>query len=215
MNQLEPASKKTAPQRVGEVVESSSDRFTAQCYRLYQAPPLGALVRTGTGDSAGEKGTESIYAVVYGVNTQSLDPGRPVIARGEDEDTEEDIYRSNPQLGRLLCTRFEALIVGQNNGNAISHRLPSSPPRIHAFVHACDPGEVGKFTNSLDFLHFLVSPTPMGQAVTDEVIVSCLRQARDQQEDPRGFLVSAGKALALQLIGDPPRLNAILKRLGS
>ncbi len=213
MNRLEPASKETAPKRVGEVVESSSDKFTAQCYRLYQAPPLGAIVRTGAGDSAGEQGTESIYAVVYGVNTRSLDPGRPVIARGEDEDTEEGIYSSNPQLGRLLCTRFDALIVGRNNADTISHRLPSLPPRIHAFVYACDPEEVGLFTSSLDFLHLLVSSNTTGQAVTDEVIASCLHQASAHKEDPQGFLVGAGKALALQLIGDPPRLNAILKRL--
>ena len=34
------------PDRVGEVVESASHGFTAQCYRLYESPPLGALVRT-------------------------------------------------------------------------------------------------------------------------------------------------------------------------
>ena len=146
-------------------MESSSDKFhgpvlppvpgpTPWCHRPYRRRRLRRRTRT-----------ESIYAVVYGVNTRSLDPGRPVIARGEDEDTEEGIYSSNPQLGRLLCTRFDALIVGRNNADTISHRLPSLPPRIHAFVYACDPEEVGLFTSSLDFLHLLVSSNTTGQAV--------------------------------------------------
>ena len=32
--------------RVGEVVESATDRCVVQCYRLYEAPPLGTLVMT-------------------------------------------------------------------------------------------------------------------------------------------------------------------------
>ena len=35
-------------QRVREVVEATSISFVAQCYRLYDAPPLGSLVRSGT-----------------------------------------------------------------------------------------------------------------------------------------------------------------------
>jgi len=86
------------PERVGEVVESASHRFSAQCYRLYQSPPLGSFVRTEAPiPSDGSSGTEDepsdIYAVVCGVSTQSIDPGRPVIARGEVEESEEDIYR--------------------------------------------------------------------------------------------------------------------------
>ena len=207
--------------RVGEVVESASDRLTAQCYRLYESPPLGAFVRTessladGGHRETGSAGEPSgIYAVVYSVSTQALDPGRPVIARGEDEDTEEDIYRSNPQIARLLCTRFEALILGHGDGVTASHYLPALPPRIHAFVYSCTPEEVARFTDKgLDFLSLLVNSSPAGRGVTDEVIAACLRRASAQLEDPRSFLVSAGKALAVQLTGDLPRLNSILRRL--
>ena len=220
------------PQRIGEVVESASHQFTAQCYRLYQSPPLGAFVRTvstlnpsvsplSKGGLRGvERGVEgdgepsSIYAVVYGVSTQALDPGRPVIARGEDEDSEEGIYRSNPQLARLLCTRFEALIVGHGDSNAYKQYLPALPPRIHAFVYPCAPEEVGQFTSEkLDFLTLLVNSSVAGRGITDEVIAACLRQASAQLENSRSFLVQAGKVLAVQLTGDLPRLNAILRRL--
>ena len=204
----------TESQRVGEVVESASHRFTAQCYRLYQAPPLGAFVRTdGLSEPGAGDGTFRIYAVVFGVSTGALDPGRPVYARGEEEDSEEDVYRSNPQLSRLLCTRFDALIVGHGDGGAYNQYLPAQPPRIHSFVHSCTLEEVKGATVSLDFLSLLVSSAPGDRGITDEVIAACLRQAGDRLGDPRGFLVRAGKVLAVQLAGDLPRLNSILKRL--
>ncbi len=214
--------------RVGEVVEAASHRVLAQCYRLYCSPPLGAFVRTesvrpplsqfATGRQRGIEGeaegeTSHVYAVVYGISTESLDPGRPVVARGQDEIKEEDVYRSNPQLERLLCTRFEALIVGHSDGDTCNQYLPALPPRIHSFVYSCTPEEVGQFTRSMDFLTLLVNSVPAGPGITDEVITACLRQAGAQLEDPRSFLVGAGKALAVQLAGDTPRLNSILRKL--
>ena len=32
--------------RVGEVIEACTTDFVAQCYELYQSPPLGSLVKT-------------------------------------------------------------------------------------------------------------------------------------------------------------------------
>ena len=212
MTQARSNERGTAPQRIGEVVESASHRFIAQCYRLYQSPPLGAFVRTGS--SPTDEGVAShIYGVVYGVSTQALDPGRPVIARGEDEEREEDIYRSNPQLTRLLCTRFETLIVGHSNGAAFNQYLPALPPRIHAFVYTCASEDVGHLTNSLDYLNLLLNTSPVGRGIADEVIAACLRQASTGLEDPHGFLVRAGKTLAVHLAGDLSRLNSILRRL--
>jgi hypothetical protein len=187
--------------RIGEVVESSSAGFTAQCYRLYGAPPLGSLVRAGTPES---------YAVVYSITTQALDPARRIIARGEEEETEEEVYRSNPQLQRLLCTTFEALVVGHREGDALRHSLPPLPPRIHAFVYLCTPQEVVDFTGTLDFLHLMVNS---GVPAVDEVVAACLRQASNHHPDGRAFLVQAGKVLALELAGQLQRLNAILRRL--
>ena len=218
MNEVGPSEGETPLPRIGEVVESASHRFTAQCYRLYQAPPLGAFVRTGSTATAGfgqisDADGSSIYAVVNGVSTQALDPGRPIIARGEEQDSEEGVYRDNPQLARLLCTRFEALVVGHRDGTAYNQRLPAFPPRIHAFVYVCNPEEVNRFTDSLDFIYLLVNSAPAGRGVADEVVAACLRQASGHREDSRGFLVAAGKALAVQLAGDLPRLNSMLRKL--
>ena len=201
--------------RVGEVVVSASDRFTAQCYRLYDAPPFGAFVRSNmvASSSDDEGGAVSIYGVVYRVVSEPLDPTRPIAPRGEGEGSEEDIYRSNPQLERLLCTRFDVLIVGHTDGGGTNQYLPAQPVRIHAFVHNCTADEVARFTCSIGFLDLLVHSNPGGRGITDEVIGACLRQASVHQEQPREFLVSAGKTLAVQLAGDLPRLDSLLKRL--
>ena len=186
--------------RVGEVVESASQSFTAQCYRLYQAPPLGTLVKTSSPE---------IYAVVSHVSTESLYSGRPVIARGEEEESEEAVYRSNPQLDRLLCTRFEAMMVGHDDGD-LKQALPPLPPHIHSFVYHCDANEIETFTKCTDFLRLLLtSPTPAG----DEVVAACLIQASKAHTNRQGFLVQAGKALAPELANQLPRLNALLRRI--
>ena len=62
-------------ERVGEVIEASTTDFVAQCYELYQLPPLGSLVKTR--DLPLE-----LYGVVYQAATTSLEPGRRPIARG-------------------------------------------------------------------------------------------------------------------------------------
>jgi len=122
-------------QRVGEVIEASTADFTAECYELYQSPPLGSLVKTT--DLPIE-----LYGIVYHATTSSLEPGRRPIARGKDEATEEGIYRSSPQLAKLFRSEFSALVVGHKEGDKLYHYLPPKPARIHAFVHLCSPDEV-------------------------------------------------------------------------
>ena len=187
--------------RIGEVVQSATQGFTAQCYRLFQAPPLGMLVKTSSPE---------IYAVVSSITTESLYPGRPVVARGEDEESEEGVYQSNPQLDRLLCTRFEVVIAGHDDGGSVVHGLPPLPPRIHAFVYSCSAAEVDGFTSSMDFLRLLLNINiPAG----DEVIAACLLGASAVQDSGSGFLLRVGKALAGELAGDLPRLNSLLRRI--
>jgi len=69
--------------RAGEVIEADTTGFTAQCYELYESPPLGSLVKTADEDV-------EIYAVVCRAATSGIEPGRRPIARGKDETTEED-----------------------------------------------------------------------------------------------------------------------------
>ncbi len=189
------------PRRVGEVVEANSASFTAQCYNLYDAPPLGCIVRAGSPE---------IYGVVCRVATEPLDSSRPVLARGETAETEEEVFRDNPQLTRLLTSRFEALIAGHREQDKDRQYLPDLPPPVHSFVYTCGPQEVARFTSQLDLLRLLLNSGP---PMADEVLGACLRGAAAAHADPQAFMLRAGKALAAELAGDLPRLNSILKKV--
>ncbi len=191
-------------QRVGEVIEASTTDFVAQCYELYQLPPLGSLVKTR--DLPVE-----LYGIVYHAATTSIEPGRRPIARGKDEDSEEEIYRSSPQLLKLLRSEFSALVVGHKQGDKLYHYLPPKPARIHNFVYLCSPEEVKEFSQSFDFLNMLINAhLPVS---TDELIAACLRLMCQVYEDRHTFLVAAGKELAILLSGQFNQLKAILGRI--
>jgi len=191
-------------QRVGEVIEASTTEFVAQCYELYQSPPLGSLVKTR--DLLVE-----LYGIVYNTTTTSLEPGRRPIARGKDEASEEEIYRSSPQLLELLRSESSALVVGHKQGDKLHHYLPPKPARIHGFVYLCPSEEVKEFSQSFNFLTILINThLPVSQ---DELIAACLRQMSQAYEDRHTFLVAAGKELAVLLGGEFNQLKAILERI--
>jgi hypothetical protein len=157
--------------------------------------------------------TIELYGIVYNATTASLEPGRRPIARGKAETTEDEIYKSNPQLLRLLRSEFNALVIGYKENKTLHHYLPPQPARIHSFVHQCSPEEVSAFCQSFSFLDILINsklPVP-----TDELIAACLRQMSQVHDDPHPFLVAAGKELAILLGGQWNQLKAILERIKS
>jgi hypothetical protein len=186
--------------KIAEIIEAETAQFTAQCYELYELPPLGSLVRTG-----------DIYGIVCHAETAGMEPGRKAVARGRDEASEEAVYQSSPQLLKLLRSEFTAAVVGYKNGDKIFQHLPPRPARIHSFVYLCQPDEVKEFGRSFGFLHILINaalPVP-----AEELIAAALRQMSGVQEDSRAFLVGAGKELANLLSADFIRLKNILGRL--
>ena len=188
--------------RLGEVVEATTTEFTTQCYRLYEAPPLGSLVRSGDANP--------IYGIVYEVATRSMDPARHPIPRGGDEDTEEEVYLNNPQLNRLLLTEFKSMVVGYQSDGGLRRYLAPLPLRIHSFVYHCEGEELREFSDSLDFLPIILSAPISAQ---DDVIASFLRQASESHPDPQRFMIGAGKELAVYFAGQLQRLNNVLRRL--
>ncbi|MFQ5996726.1 MAG: hypothetical protein ACE5KP_03790, partial [Dehalococcoidales bacterium] len=133
------------------------------------------------------------------------------IARGRDETNEEEIYRASPQLAKLLKSEFSVLVVGHREGDKLYHYLPPKPARIHGFVYQCGLEEVKEFSQSFDFLNILINtrlPIYM-----EEIVAAALRQMSQAYEEPRSFLVAAGKELAVLLSGQFNQLKAILGRL--
>jgi hypothetical protein len=189
-------------EKIGEVIKSSTGGFAAECYELHSPPQYGRLVRTRDGDI-------DIYAIVSDASTSSIEPGRRPIARGRGDVSEEDIYRSNPQLEKLMRTEFSAIVVGHGEGGSISQYMPPRPARIHSFVYSCEHDEVAAFNSSLSYLSMLVDVPER----SNELIAAVLRNAAAAQEGSREFLVRAGKELALMMAGDTNRLNIILKKV--
>jgi hypothetical protein len=168
--------------KIAEVIAGNNREFTAQCYQLNTAPPLGSLVKTRLGENG------KIFGVVYLVETHGLEPGRRVFVRGGKLENEEEIYRENPQLEKLLVTDFNVLVLGYSEEGHIHHFLPPQPPPVHSFVYVCDENEMLDFTSSL-------------------------RNISICHKDPHDFLVKAGKELVWVYGSDIRRLNSLLKRL--
>ncbi len=191
-------------QRVGEVIEASTTDFVAQCYELYELPPLGSLVKTRDQDV-------EQFGVVYRATTTSFEPGRRPVARGKDELSEEALYQANPQLLKLLRSEFGVLVVGHRETDRLHHYLPPKPARLHGFVYLCSPQEIREFSQSFGFLNILVNThLPIASG---EIIAAALRQMSRVYEDSHAFLVAAGKELAVLLSGDFSQLKTILGRL--
>jgi hypothetical protein len=189
-------------EKIGEVIKSSTGGFTAECYELHCPPAFGSFVKV-------REGAIDIYAVVSDAATSSIEPGRRPIARGRGDVSEDDIYRANPQLEKLMRTEFSALVVGHGDNGRVSQYMPPRPARIHSFVYSCESGEVAAFNGSLSYLSVLVDVPER----SNELIAATLRNAAAAYSEPREFLVRAGKELALMIAGDTNRLNIILKRI--
>jgi hypothetical protein len=179
--------------------------FTAQCYKLNFAPQLGSLVKTRLGDNG------EIYGVVYLVETHGLEPGRRVFIRGDKLDSEDEIYKVNPQLEKLLVTDFNVLVLGYSLDGNIYHFLPPQPSPVHSFVYVCDDSDMVNFTSSLNCLALLAEARiPVS---VDEIMATFIRNVSRYHENPREFLVRAGKELVWIYGSDVRRLNSLLKRL--
>ncbi len=199
--------------RVGEVIEACTTDFVAQCYELYESPPLGILVKTRIeAQTAQPEDGAHLFGVVYNVLTTGLDPGRRAVARGKDELNEEEIYRANPQLTKLLKSEFNVLVTGYQKDGQIFQHLPPNPARIHGFVYLCSEAEVRQFSRTFDFLNILLKSRL--EIPVEELVAAALRQMGSVYGlDKHAFLVSAGKELAALLSADYAQLKAILKGL--
>ncbi len=186
--------------RIGEVVRASTTEFETECYELYQSPALGSLVLCGE--------TAPVFGIVADSVTESLDPTRPPAPRGAGMATESDVYADNPQLSRLLATRFTSLTVGHLDGTDIRWRLAPNPPRILSFVRLCDDDETRDFSAEVSFLPRLLDAR-VGSP--DEFVGAYLRRSAAVHADPEAFVIRAGKELAGMLPGQLRRVTAILR----
>ena len=192
--------------KIAEVIETASTGFTAQCYDLSAPPALGSLVKTSVDGVM-------LFAVISHVTTASFEPGRKPVARGRDEETEDDIFKSNPHLEKLIRCEIQALVVGYTENGAVRHHLPPRPARLHGFVYNCSDTEIRDFSRKNGYIPLLLSAH--GEVSAEEITAAAIRRlsAAYEGEERRQFLIASGKALAQLLSADYHRLKTILERL--
>jgi hypothetical protein len=191
------------PDRAGETIQVSIRDFRAQSYELYQVPAFGTFVHV----ASTAPGVE-IYAVVENIATGPIDSSRPVVARGEELESEEAIYEENPHFRHVMRTHFDAVVVGYVRDGRPQHLLPPQPPRIHGFVYACTLEEVAAFTQRFGFLRLL-----MTAQASNDLVSACVRGAAEARANEPEYLVGAGKELMVLLAKDPDRLGVLLPLL--
>lgn len=184
---------------LGEVIESCTTEFVAQCRELHASPPFGSLVRV--------ESQPPIYAFVYEIITHSVDPMRRPMAYGK---TEEELREEQPQIFELLKTDFKGLIVGYEMDDVVRQELPPVPPKLHSFVYECEVEEVRQFTDEFDYLR-LISTSAKG--VRDELLIAVCRYAWRAHDYDHAYLVAMGKELSRIIKEDYDRLRSILRRI--
>jgi len=194
--------------RVGEIVATTVIEFEAQCPRLHETPPLGALIGVQTDDSC------TLYGVVAGAFTEGVDMGARPIPRARDGVENADIYREHPDLAFVLRTCFRCVVVGFRQDGHIHQFLPPTAAPIHYSATVCDPIEVTEFSQRLDSLRILLDAP---NVPNDELVAAHVRFVAATSGNPGitdyQFTVRAGKEVATLLRADHQRLVAILHRI--
>ena len=194
-----------ASNRIGEVVSTSIAEFEAQCPRLHEAPPLGALVQVQIEEDF------LLFGIVAGCSTDGVDAGARPVPRGREGLEDAEIYREHPDLAFVLRTCFRALVVGFQRDGTMFHYLPPRAAPIHYSVHLCPRGETELFSRRLDYFRIVLDSPNLPN---EEVLAAHIRViAANLPEPSRAFTVKAGKEVATLLRGDHQRLVAILKRI--
>ena len=200
-----------AEQPVGEVIESTTTQFKAQCSVLHDPPALGTFARIGDRPEpfADLGGDGTIYGLVHWASTASIEPNRRPAAFGLDA---ESLRREQPQIYELLATDFACLIVGHVESGRLLAYLPPKPPMLHAQVSLCSDSEVCALTERMDYLRAVIDSRDC--PACDEVIAASLRVAsRCRQNDP-DYLIRAGTEVAMLLREEYDRLSALLRKIG-
>lgn len=208
------------PGYFAEVIETATTEFLAQCLEpedlsFAVMPPFGSWVK-----AKDEESGNLVYAVVYHATTSPIDSVHRARALGLSL---QDLREQQPQIFAMLKTEFRAAIVGfqtlgtsrngSSNGKAsgtIYQHLPPRPPQIHQAVYYCEPEEVIRFSDQLDFLRTLLQ---VAGAPVDGLTAAVVREIYQMRQAERAWLVQAGRTLSVLLKDDYDRLRIILSQI--
>lgn len=177
--------------KVGEIVETSTTRYTAQAYEYDIAPAFGSFVQTTSG-------SDTVVGVVTEVTTSTLDESRKPMALGDTKSSLEDTLASHPQLSKLVHTYFTVRITHVNGTDT----APDKPPHLHEGVTTISDSDTKKLIESPDYLARLLD-------TSDDVLEKHLGYIASLDEKA---LISASERISRLLKDDYGRLQRVLKQ---
>lgn len=147
-----------------EIMESSLQTFVAQCWEWDKMPQFGSLVTV-------EDGKRTIFALVYQIQTGSMDPVRYPFPYKK---THEELLAEQPQIFEFLKTNFSCISLGYQERGRIFHLMPSEPPKIHSFVSFATQERYREFMAKNGYLPLLFAFSgPLGNL--DELLLAILK----------------------------------------
>lgn len=210
------ATENRPPNHFAEVIETATTEFLAQCLEPEDLsfpvmPPFGSWVK-----STDEESGNFVFAVVTYVTTSPIDSVHRARALGLSL---AELREQQPQIFAMLKTEFRAAILGfQASGTSFNgtgdgrmyQYLPPRPPQIHQGVYHCEPEEILRFSDRLDFLRTLLE---VKAAPADSLVAAVLREIYQLRKGDRAWLVEAGRTLSTLMKDDYDRLRYILSQI--
>jgi hypothetical protein len=185
-----------------EVIESSIDHFTAQCWQWNQYPTFGSLVVV-------QEQEKTIFGIVSHIQTGSIDPTRSPFPY---QKTEAELMAEQPQIFEFLKTTFTVHIVGHQIHDKNYYLLPPTPCKIHSFVAEATAPIAAKFFSSSDFLHLLFAFANTIPSL-DELLLSLTKYLVDTKIFTKQHIDQLSNTLSLHTGNDYRRLKLFFKRI--
>jgi hypothetical protein len=206
-NQIDNLSGEQTNRHMGEIVDVSTTRFTAQCLDRENPPHFGGFVKADGIKSNGKN--TIVYGIIYNAHEASVDPARRPVAHGL---TPDELHRRYPHFEEYLKVELEAAVIGFSDGDAgiIHTYLPPFPPRIHSFIYRCDTAEVLGLTEDLEFIRTINS---LGGLPVEELVAAAIRFAYIERGSNQSFLVRCGQEIAKLMKDDYEKARGILRRI--
>jgi len=191
--------------KVGRVLRAGTRGFVVGCEVMEpDIPAFGSFVRAD-----GLTPGSAIYGLIYDVSLEDDLFVRHFIGSDVNEEVVKD-QRNN----RQVPIEVSVLAIGCRHKEHIHHRLPAQPPITLDWLYQCSDEEVRTFTDRFDYFRLVLEAR---EAPADELLAASLRTAASvrPESERESFSIEAGRELVRLLVGDPVRLEGLLRRLRS
>lgn len=184
-----------------EIIESSLQTFTGQCWKWNNTPQFGSLVIV-------ENGLKPIFGLVYQIQTGSMEPGRYPFPY---QKTHEELMAEQPQIFEFLKTSFSCLALGYQEKGKFHYLMPPEPPKIHSFLTIASPEQYRQFFAQNSYLPLIFGYS--GPINVDELLLALLKSQNEQKCLKNDRLPEFINTYSLLTGSDYRRLKLFLQRV--